>query len=292
MSGRGGRRGAELGSGVAGKECVEGVGDVDRDNGPVLLEAGECGRWGRSVSARIVRPVVNKALASARRRDTGVSGAASVSTEEGKKVEATCDALGVLEVLSVSKISGSCAGCFPFRCFMSVASSFSAFCLDLYSCFSTVRSLYPQILALTRSPMSCFRHTAVEQALHFIFQCVALWQSSQRTLGTETEGCSPVLRAPVFWNKPSRDCQRPLRPIGGRILSGTSKSIRSGLNSGSSHPCPGGRGAARMRSVSRVALLLKVIPPPPENSGSVQHHLNLMLGRVLVFAGGFGIAAP
>ena len=50
ISGRGDCRGAELGSGVGGFECVDGVGELDLETAPELLDAGEFGRSGTSDS--------------------------------------------------------------------------------------------------------------------------------------------------------------------------------------------------------------------------------------------------
>lgn len=61
-------------------------------------------------------------------------------------------------------------------------------------------------------------------------------------------------------------------------------------NSRSSQPLCRGKGAALTCSLSGCNPPKKVIPPPPENCGSVQHHFSLRIGVVLallVTGGGF-----
>ena len=61
-------------------------------------------------------------------------------------------------------------------------------------------------------------------------------------------------------------------------------------NSRSSHPLCRGNGAAFTCSLSGCSPPKKVIPPPPEKDGSVQHHLSLRFGvllATLVVGGGF-----
>jgi hypothetical protein len=52
-------------------------------------------------------------------------------------------------------------------------------------------------------------------------------------------------------------------------------------NSRSSQPLCRGNGAALTCSLSGCKPPKKVIPPPPENCGSVQHHLSLIIGVIL-----------
>lgn len=61
------------------------------------------------------------------------------------------------------------------------------------------------------------------------------------------------------------------------------------VNSGSSQPCPLGKGDARTRSASRLTPGANDIPPPPENIGCVQHHLKFSVGSVIAPFAGAGL---